>query len=124
MRPRPDRSILKSGESQNPTKAIRRRILFEPLENRQLMAIDSFTALELPSGTVPSVVRETLYSREFQANLNYLPNVPKAEGESQPDAALYGSLMFDFGTNTSTVDPDAIQVSDTMKYTPERGFGW
>lgn len=124
MRPRPDRSILKSGESQNPTKANCRRILFEPLENRQLMAIDSFTALELPSGTVPSVVRETQYSREFQANLNYLPNVPKAEGESQPDAALYGSLMFDFGTNTSTVDPDAIQVSDTMKYTPERGFGW
>jgi fibronectin type 3 domain-containing protein len=58
-----------------------------------------------------------------------LANAPRvadsgAEGEAANSSAPYGTLRFDFGTDTSTVAPDFIQVSDTMRYFPERGFGW
>ena len=38
-------------------------------------------------------------------------------------ASLTGSVTFDFGTDQSPVDPDALQVSDTIRYTATRGFG-
>jgi hypothetical protein len=38
-------------------------------------------------------------------------------------APLYGSVTFDFGTDQSPVELGAIQVSSTIRYSPQRGYG-
>lgn len=38
-------------------------------------------------------------------------------------ASMTGSVTFDFGTDQSPVDPDALQVSNTIRYSDARGFG-
>lgn len=40
-----------------------------------------------------------------------------------PTGNFVGSVTFDFGTDQSPVDPDSIQVSDTIRYSVERGYG-
>jgi hypothetical protein len=129
-------------------------VKFERLERRELMTTDIGKPLtSLPDPLAPATTARssapaaiTLNASDVVApvrtpaqmpsaglaiatSARSLANVPRvaesgAEGEAASSSAPYGTLRFDFGTDTSTVAPDFIQVSDTMRYIPQRGFGW
>ncbi len=48
---------------------------------------------------------------------------PSTEANSTQSKPAYGTLSFDFGTNQSPVESGMFQVSDTMQYSPDRGYG-
>lgn len=108
-------------------------VKLERLERREFMAADIAAALAgLPDPLAPSVTNAstaiTLNTRVGMpaSSLAAAPRTAEnsGEGEASNSSAPYGTLRFDFGTDTSTVAPDFIQVSDTMRYSPQRGFGW
>jgi len=121
----------KSKKSGKQSVNATRRILLECLETRQLMAGDTDEAINQsinsPAPTVSDLASVAYLAHARSTAPNY-GQLSTAEGEGSsaeaPENFFSESLLFDFGTDTSTVHPDAYQVSNTMLYHPVRGFGW
>ena len=114
---------LKSSSREKSRRNHVRRIPFENLENRQLMAMDAFVGTEEMSAYCRADAPKAAFEHGVSKAAKILAQL-EAEGEAGSDAAPYGTLRFDFGTNTSPIAPDSFQVSNTMRYNAQRGYGW